>query len=331
VSGIRRRDFVILLGGGAAAWPLAASAQQSALPVIGFLAPGSLNTYPLYLAAFRKGLNELGFVEGQNVAIEYRWAEGQYDRLRALAADLVRRRVTVIAAPGSSPGALAAKAATSTIPIIFSVGEDPVKLGLVSSLGRPQGNATGINFFTGELAAKRLALLHELVPGAARLAVLVNPSDPVRTEAVLREVQAAAAALGLEIQVFNASTSREIDAAFAMLAHERVDAVFVGPDPFFNTRRIQLANLSARYLMPATYAVREYAEAGGLMSYGTSLADMFRQVGAYTARILKGTKPSDLPVVQSTKFEFVLNLQTARLLGLDVPPTLLARADEVIE
>jgi putative tryptophan/tyrosine transport system substrate-binding protein len=328
---LRRRQFITLLGCAAASWPIAARAQQSALPVIGFLAPGSLNTYPLYLAAFRKGLNELGFVEGQNVAIEYRWAEGQYDRLRALAADLVRRRVTVIAAPGSSPGALAAKAATSTIPIIFSVGEDPVKLGLVSSLGRPQGNATGINFFTGELAAKRLALLHELVPGAARLAVLVNPSDPVRTEAVLREVQAAAAALGLEIQVFNASTSREIDAAFAMLAHERVDAVFVGPDPFFNTRRVQLANLAARYLMPATYAVREYAEAGGLMSYGTSLADMFRQVGAYTARILKGTKPSDLPVVQSTKFEFVLNLQTARLLGLDVPPTLLARADEVIE
>jgi putative ABC transport system substrate-binding protein len=301
------------------------------MPVIGFLAPGSLDTYPLYLAAFRKGLNELDFVEGQNVAIEYRWAEGQYDRLPALAADLVRRRVTVIAVPGSPPGALAAKAATSTIPIIFSVGEDPVKLGLVSSLGRPQGNATGINFFTGELAAKRLALLHDLVPGAARLAVLVNPSDPIRTEAVLREVQAAAGALGLQIQVFNASTSREIDAAFAMLAHERVDAVFVGPDPFFNTRRVQLSNLAARYLMPATYAVREYAEAGGLMSYGTSLADMFRQVGAYTARILKGTKPSDLPVVQSTKFEFVINLQTARLLGLDVAPTLIARADEVIE
>jgi putative ABC transport system substrate-binding protein len=327
----RRKFLATLLGGAAAAWPLAARAQQPAVPVIGFLAPGSLDAYPLYLAAFRKGLNELGFVEGQNVAIEYRWAEGQYDRLPGLAADLVRRRVAVIAVPGSPPGALAAKAATSTLPIVFSVGEDPVKLGLVSSLGRPEGNATGINFFTGELAAKRLALLHELVPGAARLAVLVNPSDPIRTEAVLREVQGAAGALGLQIQLFNARTSREIDAVFAMLAHERVDAVFVGPDPFFNTRRVQLANLAARYLMPATYAVREYADAGGLMSYGTSLADMFRQVGAYTARILKGAKPSDLPVVQSTKFEFVINLQTARLLDIDVPATLLARADEVIE
>ena len=328
---IGRRELLAALGGASVAWPLAARAQQRAMPVIGFLAPGSLDAYPLYLAAFRKGLNEFGFVEGQNVAIEYRWAEGQYDRLPALAADLVRRRVAVIAVPGSPPGALAAKAATSTLPIVFSVGEDPVKLGLVSSLGRPEGNATGVNFFTGELGAKRLALLHELVPGAARLAVLVNPSDPIRTEAVLREVQAAAGALGLQIQVFNARTSREIDAAFAMLAHERVDAVFVGPDPFFNTRRVQLANLAARYLMPATYAVREYADAGGLMSYGTSLADMFRQVGAYTARILKGAKPSDLPVVQSTKFEFVINLQTARLLGIDVPATLLARADEVIE
>ena len=316
----RRKFLATLLGGAAAAWPLAARAQQPAVPVIGFLAPGSLDAYPLYLAAFRKGLNELGFVEGQNVAIEYRWAEGQYDRLPGLAADLVRRRVAVIAVPGSPPGALAAKAATSTLPIVFSVGEDPVKLGLVSSLGRPEGNATGINFFTGELAAKRLALLHELVPGAARLAVLVNPSDPIRTEAVLREVQAAAGALGLQIQVFNARTSREIDAAFAMLAHERLDAVFVGPDPFFNTRRVQLANLAARYLMPATYAARE-----------TSLGDMFRQVGVYTGRILKGAKPSDLPVVQSTKFELVINLQTARLLGIDVPPTLLARADEVIE
>ena len=316
---MKRRTFITLIGG-AAAWPLAAHAQQSAMPVIGFLAPGSLDAYLLYLAAFRKGLNELGFVEGQNVAIEYRWAEGQYDRLPGLAADLVRRRVAVIAVPGSPPGALAAKAATSTLPIVFSVGEDPVKLGLVSSLGRPEGNATGINFFTGELAAKRLALLHELVPGAARLAVLVNPSDPIRTEAVLREVQGAAGALGLQIQLFNARTSREIDAVFAMLAHERVDAVFVGPDPFFNTRRVQLANLAARYLMPATYAARE-----------TSLGDMFRQVGVYTGRILKGAKPSDLPVVQSTKFEFVINLQTARLLDIDVPATLLARADEVIE
>ena len=328
---MRRRDFITLLGGSAVAWPLAARAQQPAMPVIGFLNSGTREGFAHLLAAFHQSLNQAGFVEGRNVAIEYRWAEGQYDRLPALAADLVRRRVAVIAVPGSPPGALAAKAATSTLPIVFSVGEDPVKLGLVSSLGRPEGNATGINFFTGELAAKRLALLHELVPGAARLAVLVNPSDPIRTEVVLREVQAAARALGLQIQVFNARTSREIDAAFAMLAHERLDAVFVGPDPFFNTRRVQLANLAARYLMPATYAVREYADAGGLMSYGTSLADMFRQVGAYTARILKGAKPSDLPVVQATKFELVINLQTARLLGIDVPATLLARADEVIE
>jgi len=328
---IRRRAFITLLGGAAVGWPLAARAQQPAMPVIGFLNSGTREGFAHLLAAFHQSLNQAGFVEGRNVAIEYRWAEGQYDRLPALAADLVRRRVAVIAVPGSPPGALAAKSATSTTPIVFSVGEDPVKLGLVSSLGRPEGNATGINFFTGELGAKRLALLHELVPGAARFAVLVNPSDPIRTEAVLREVQAAAGALGLQIQVFNARTSREIDAAFAMLAHERVDAVFVGPDPFFNTRRVQLANLAARYLMPATYAVREYADAGGLMSYGTSLADMFRQVGAYTARILKGAKPSDLPVVQSTKFEFVINLQTARLLDIDVPATLLARADEVIE
>jgi putative ABC transport system substrate-binding protein len=327
---VKRRDFITLLGG-AVAWPLAARGQQSGMPVVGFLAPGLLNAYAPYLAAFRKGLNELGFVEGQNVAIEYRSAEGQYDRMAELAADLVRRQVAVIAVPASAPGARAAKAATSTIPIVFSVGEDPVKAGLVTSISRPEGNATGISFLTIEVAAKRLGLLHELVPKAVRVAVLVNPSDPARTETVLSEVHAAAGALGLQIQVFNASTSREIDSAFAMLARERVDALFVGPDALFNTRRVQLANLAARYLMPATYAVREYAEAGGLMSYGTSLADMYYQVGAYTGRILKGVKPSDLPVLQSTKFEFVINLQTARLLGLTVPPSLLARADEVIE
>jgi len=256
---MKRHEFITLLGGAAAAWPLAARAQQTAMPVIGFLNSGTREGFAHLLAAFHQSLNQAGFVEGRNVAIEYRWAEGQYDRLPALAADLVRRRVAVIAVPGSPPGALAAKAATSTLPIVFSVGEDPVKLGLVSSLGRPEGNATGINFFTGELAAKRLALLHELVPGAARFAVLVNPSDPIRTEAVLREVQAAAGALGLQIQVFNARTSREIDTAFAMFARERVDAAFVGPDPFFNRRR---ANLAARYLIPATSAVREYASLG---------------------------------------------------------------------
>ena len=256
---MKRHEFITLLGGAAAAWPLAARAQQTAMPVIGFLNSGTREGFAHLLAAFHQSLNQAGFVEGRNVAIEYRWAEGQYDRLPALAADLVRRRVAVIAVPGSPPGALAAKSATSTTPIVFSVGEDPVKLGLVSSLGRPEGNATGINFFTGELGAKRLALPHELVPGAARFAVLVNPSDPIRTEAVLREVQAAAGALGLQIQVFNARTSREIDTAFAMFARERVDAAFVGPDPFFNRRR---ANLAARYLIPATSAVREYASLG---------------------------------------------------------------------
>jgi putative tryptophan/tyrosine transport system substrate-binding protein len=327
---MKRRDFITLLGG-AAVWPLAARAQQPSMPVIGFIGPGSLDTYVLYLAAFRKGLNENGFVEGQNVTIEYRWAEGQYDRMPELAADLVRHSVAVIAAPGSPPAARAAKAATSVIPIVFSVAEDPVRIGLVASLGRPGGNATGINFFTGELVAKRLELLHELVPGAVRIAVLINPADATRAELVLNDVQVAARALGLQIQVFNASTSREIDAAFAALMREGADAVFVGPDAFFNFRRVQLSNLAARHAIPAIFAVREYVDAGGLMSYGTSLADMYRQVGVYTGRILKGAKPADLPVVQSTKFELVINAQTARMLGLTVPPSLLARADEVIE
>jgi ABC-type uncharacterized transport system substrate-binding protein len=327
---LRRREFITLLGG-AAAWPLAARAQQPAMPVVGFIGPGSLDTYVRYLAAFRKGLNESGFVEGQNVTIEYRWAEGQYDRMPELAAELVRRQVAVIAVPGSPPGARAAQAATSTIPIVFGVGEDPVKLGLVASLGRPGGNLTGINFFSAELVAKRLELLRELVPGAVRVAVLVNPADAIRVESVLSDVQAAASAIGLQTQVFNASTSREIDTAFTALVRERADAVFVGPDAFFNARRVQLSNLAARHMIPAIYASREYADAGGLMSYGTSLADMHRQVGAYTGRVLRGAKPADLPVVQSSKFELVINLQTARLLGLDVPPSLIGRADEVIE
>jgi putative ABC transport system substrate-binding protein len=327
---MRRREFLLLLGGGAVAWPLAVGAQQPAMPVIGFLGFGSLDTFVLYLAAFRKGLNEVGFVEGQNVVVEYRWAEGQYGRMPELAADLVRRRVTVIAMPGSPPAAVrAVKAANSAIPIVFGVGGDPIKFGLVASLARPEGNATGINFFSAELVAKRLGLLRELVPGAARVAVLINPADPERAESVLDDAQAAASATALQIQVLKASTSSEIDAAFARL--ERADALFVGPDGFFNTRRVQLALLSMRHVIPATYAAREYSDAGGLMSYGTSLADMYRQVGAYTGRILKGSKPADLPVIQSTKFELVINLQTARLLGLDVPPSLLARADEVIE
>jgi putative ABC transport system substrate-binding protein len=328
---VKRRDFILALCGAAAAWPLAARAQQPAMPVVGFLGAGSLDTYALYLAAFRKGLGETGFIEGQNVAIEYRWAEGQYDRMTELAADLVRRRVAVIAVPGSPPGARAAKAATSTIPIVFSVGEDPVKLGLVASIGRPEGNATGINFFTGELVAKRLAILHELVPGAARVGVFINPSDAPRAEILRRDVDAAARDIGLQIQILNPSSSREIDTAFAALMRDRADALFVGPDAFYNSRRVQLATMAARNAIPTAFAVREYVDAGGLMSYGTSLADMYRQVGVYSGRILKGAKPSDLPVLQSTKFEFVINMQTARMLGLEVPATLLARADEVIE
>jgi putative ABC transport system substrate-binding protein len=327
---MKRREFIALLGA-AAAWPLAARAQQAAMPVVGFLGAGALDNYVLYLAAFRKGLAEIGFVEGQNVAIEYRWAEGQYERMVQLAADLVRRRVAVIAVPGSPPGARAAKAATSTIPIVFSVGDDPVRLGLVASISRPGGNATGINFLTGELVAKRLALLHELLPGAARVAAFINPADASRAEVLREEVGVAARTVGMQLQILNPSTNREIDAAFAALVRERADALFVGPDAFYNSRRVQLANMAARHVIPTAFAVREYVDAGGLMSYGTSLADMHREVGAYCGRILKGAKPSDLPVLQSTKFELVINAQTARMLGITVPPSLLARADEVIE
>jgi len=328
---MRRRQFITLVGGAAAAWPLLAQAQQAALPVIGFLGAGALDNYVLYLAAFRKGLGEIGFVEGQNVAIEYRWAEGQYERMAQLAADLVRRRVAVIAVPGSPPGARAAKAATSTIPIVFSVGDDPVRSGLVASISRPGGNATGINFLTGEVVAKRLALLHELLPDVARVAAFINPADASRAEALREEVEVAARTVGMRLQILNPSTNREIDAAFAALVRERADALFVGPDAFYNSRRVQLANMAARHGVPTAFAVREYVDAGGLMSYGTSLADMYREVGAYCGRILKGVKPSDLPVLQSTKFELVINAQTARMLGITVPPSLLARADEVIE
>jgi ABC-type uncharacterized transport system substrate-binding protein len=278
---------------------------------------------------FRRGLAETGHVEGQNVAIEYRWTDGRVDRLPELAADLVRRQVSVIAAPGV--GALAAKTATQTIPIVFGVSEDPVKLGLVASLARPGGNATGINFFAAEVTAKRLGLLRELMPAAARVAVLVNPANVQTASATLADLEPAARALGLQMQVFNASGNREIDAAYATLVRGRPDALFVAPDGLFVTRRVQLISLAARHALPASYAVREYVEAGGLMSYGTSIRDMYRQIGVYSGRILKGTKPGDLPVVQATKFELVINLQTARLLGLDVPPMLLARADEVIE
>jgi putative ABC transport system substrate-binding protein len=328
---MKRREFITLLGGAAAAWPLATRAQQGALPVIGFLGAGSVNTWALYLAAFRKGLNETGFVEGQNVAIEYRWADGQYERMAELATDLVRRQVAVIAAPGNSPGARATKAATATIPIVFGVGDDPVKIGLVASIGRPGGNATGVNFFTSDVVAKRFALLHDLVPGAARVAALLNPNDATRAEAVLSDLQAAARTIDVQLQIHNASTSGEIDAAFAALVRERAGALFVGPDPFFNMRRVQLATMAAHNSIPTAFAVREYVDAGGLMSYGTNLPDMFRQAGVYTGRILKEAKPTDLPVLQSTKFELVINAQTARMLGLTVPAALLSLADEVIE
>jgi putative tryptophan/tyrosine transport system substrate-binding protein len=327
---VRRREFITLIGG-AAVWPLAARAQQAAMPVIGFLHNTSLDVVADRVRGFRQGLKDTGYVEGENVAIVYRWAEGQFARLPALAAELVHRQVAVIAATGGAAAALAAKAATTTTPIVFSVPEDPVRLGLVASLARPGGNLTGINFFDGELAAKRLELLRELVPGAARLAVLVNPANAVNAETTLTDVVPAARAVGLQIQVLNASTSREIDAAFVSFVRARGDALFVGPDGFFNSRRVQLATLATRHVVPMTAGNREITEAGGLMSYGSNLADAYRQVGIYTGRILKGTKPTDLPVVQASKFELVINHQTARILGLTVPPTLLATADEVIE
>jgi putative ABC transport system substrate-binding protein len=327
---MQRRKFVKLMGGAAVAWPLAVRAQQPALPVVGFIRDGSADASARFAAGFRKGLNEAGYVEGQNVTVEYHWLEGQSDRLPALVADLVRRKVAVIVTPGILPS-LAAKAATATIPIVFGVGDDPVKLGLVASLARPGGNATGINFFAQEIVAKRLRLLHDLVPKAVRIAVLLNPSNPSVAEATLREVREAAPTMGLQIQVPNASTIGEIDAAFATFTCERPDALFVAGDAFFISQRVQLATLAARDNIPATYPVREMAAAGGLMSYGADFADTFRQVGVYTGNILKGAKPADLPVLQSTKFEFVVNLQTARALGIEVPSALLLIADEVIE
>jgi putative tryptophan/tyrosine transport system substrate-binding protein len=324
-----RRAFLTLLGGTAAAWPLAARAQQPAMPVIGFLSSASPGPYAPFVSAFHKGLKEAGYVEGQNVAIEYHWAEGQYGRLSEMAADLVRRRVAVIAATGSS-AALAAKAATTTLPIVFIVPDDPAKLGLVVSLNRPGGNATGVNFFVAELGSKQLGLLRELVPPAARVGLLVNPGYPL-TEFVIKDVTAAASAIGLQVDVVQASDSREIEAAFSTLVRSKADALLVGPDAMLLSRRLQLAILAARHALPAVYNVREYPEAGGLMSYGTSQTEAYRQVGIYTGKILKGANPAELPAIQSTKFELVINLPTARAIGLEIPPTLLARADEVIE
>jgi putative ABC transport system substrate-binding protein len=328
---LARRKFIAGLGGATVAWPLAARAQQPALPVVGFINSGSPDASARFVAAFRNGLNETGTIEGQNVTVEYHYLEGQYDRLPALMTDLVRRHVAVIATPASLQAALAAKAATATIPIVFGIGADPVRLGLVASLARPGGNATGVNFFFQEVVAKRLRLLHDLVPKAVRIAVLVNPANPSIAETTLREVQEAAPAIGLQIQILNATTSDEIDVAFASFARERPDALFVAPDAYFVSRRGQFVTLTARDRIPAAYTTRDDVAAGGLMSYGTNTADMFHQVGVYTGSILKGTKPTDLPVVQSTKFEFVLNLKTARALGIEVPPSVLSIADEVIE
>jgi putative ABC transport system substrate-binding protein len=326
---MRRRNFIAGLASTTASWPLTAYAQHPVLPVVGLIRDGSADTAARYVAAFRKGLNETGYVEGQNVSVEYHWLEGRYDHLPALLADLVHRQVTVIATPGQVPS-LAAKAAVARVPIVFGVGEDPVQLGLVASLARPGGNATGINFFVSELTAKRLRLLHDLIPNAVRIAVLVNPVNP-SVDTTLRELQEAAPALGLQIQVFKASTIGEIDAAFATLARERPDALFVTGDAFFLDRRVQFATLTARDRIPATYSIREAVAAGGLMSYGPDFLEVFRQIGVYTGSILKGVKPADLPVLQSTKLEFVLNLQTARALGISVPPGVLSITDEVIE
>jgi putative ABC transport system substrate-binding protein len=328
---VKRREFISLLGGAATAWPLAARAQQPALPVIGFLHIQSPEAFADPLRAFRQGLKEAGYVEGENVAIAYRWAENQIDRLPALATDLVSRQLAVIVATGGPPAAFAAKAATTTIPIVFNIGDDPVKLGLVASLARPDGNLTGINFFAEELVAKQLGFLRELVPAATRVAVLVNPANATTTNNTLKDAESAARSMGLQIQVLNASTNREINEAFATIARARPDVLFVAGGPPFSSRRVQLVQLAARYAVPAIYVVRQNVEIGGLMSYGASLTDAYRQVGVYTGRILKGAKPVDLPVVQATRFELVINAETARMLGLTVPPSLLATADEVIE
>jgi putative ABC transport system substrate-binding protein len=328
---MRRREFIVTLGGGAA-WPLAARAQQPAtVPVVGFLHPGSAEPNASLLAAFRKGLAETGYTEDRNVAIEFRWAHGDNSRLVEMAADLVQRQVAVIVTPIGTVTALAAKKATTTIPIVFSAGTDPVQAGIVASLRRPGGNITGVNYMAAELSAKRLSLLHELMPSAARIALLVNPANPVPADTMTKDTEAAAGTIGRHIDVYKAETSREIDIAFAALVRDRADALVVGADPFFIDRRVQIVTLATRHLLPTVHFLREFAEIGGLMSYGASDFGRYREVGLYTGRILKGEKPADMPVVQPTQFELVINVSTARAIGVTIPPTLLAQANEVIE
>jgi putative tryptophan/tyrosine transport system substrate-binding protein len=329
---MRRREFIALLGSAAVAAPVVGLAQQPGLPIIGFINSTSLNEGMVgRLTRFHQGLRENGFVEGENVAIEYRWAENQIDQLPALAADLVRRRVGVIVATGGFASISAVKAATTTIPVVFLANEDPAKVGVVASLARPGGNLTGVNFFSGELVGKRLELLRELVPAAKRMTVLINPENSVIADTTVRDVEAVAAPLGLQIQIVKAANSPEIDGAFASFARERPDALFVGADPYFTARRIQIVQHAAHSSIPATYASREIAQVGGLMSYGASIPDAYHLLGVYAGRLLKGAKPSDLPVTQANKFELIINHQTARILGLTVPPSILAIADEVIE
>jgi putative ABC transport system substrate-binding protein len=328
---IGRRELLAALGGAAAVWPLAARAQQPAIPSVGFLYPGVPELSAGIVAAFRKGLSETGFNDGRNVTIEFRFAYNDNARLPELAADLVRRRVAVIVTPGSTPAALAAKTATSTIPVVFSIGPDPVEIGLVASLNRPGGNVTGISSMTAQLGAKRLAILHELLPTATRFAMLVNPNSPAVTQATIKDVQEAAASIGRDIDILAAATPREIDSAFAVVRQKQIDGLLINPDPLLDNRRVQLVTLAAHQRLPTIYSFREYVEVGGLMSYGSSATDRDRQVGLYAGRVLKGEAPANLPVMRAAKFEFVINLQTVRALGLDVPETLLARADEVIE
>jgi putative ABC transport system substrate-binding protein len=328
---VRRRDAITLLGAAAAAWPLQAGAQARPMPVIGFLNTVSPDGFSDRLRAFREGLREIGFIEGENVAIVFRWAENRLDQLPALGAELVHRNVSVLVASGGTAGALTAKALNTTIPVVFGIPEDPVKLGLVASLSRPGGNMTGVNFFIGEVLAKRLELLREVVPAAKRIAVFVNPENAARAQMQVKQLEQAGAAMGIQCRAFETGTGPAINAAFARIAEERLDALFVSTDPIFATRRVQLALLAARHALPSSFPIREVVEAGGLMSYGPNIPDAYRQIGIYTGRVLKGAKPADLPVLQSNKFELVINQQTARMLGLTVPPSLLSIADEVIE